>query len=42
MNLRFEELDHNNLDRARIIDRSDISEDFVDTVVTLMELVPLF
>ena len=38
MNLRFEELDHNNLDRARIIDRSDISEDFVDTLDTLMEL----
>ena len=38
MNLRFEELDHNNLDRARIIDRSDISEDFVDTLDALMEL----
>lgn len=38
MNLRFEELDYNNLDRARIIDRSDISEDFVDTLDTLMEL----
>lgn len=38
MNLRFEELDHNNLNRARMIDRSDISEDFVDTVDTLMEL----
>ena len=38
MNLRFEELDHNNLNRARMIDRSDISEDFVDRVDTLMEL----
>ena len=38
MNLRFEELDHNNLNRARMIDRSDISEDFVDTVDTLMEI----
>ena len=26
MNLRFEGLDHNNLNRARMIDRSDISE----------------
>ena len=38
MNLRFEELDHNNLNRARMIDRSDFLEDFVDAVDTLMEL----
>ena len=38
MDLKFEELDHNNLDRARIIDRSDVLEDFVDAVDTLMEL----
>lgn len=38
MNFRFEELDHNNLDRARMIDRSDVLEDFVDTLDTLMEL----
>ena len=38
MNLRFEELDHNNLDRARIIDRSDVSEDFVDTSLRLWSI----
>ena len=38
MELEFEELNHNNLDRAHVIDRSDISEDFVDTLATLMEL----
>ena len=38
MKLGFEELDHNNLDKAHMIDRSDISEDFVDTVDTIMKL----
>lgn len=38
MNINFEELTHNNLNRARVINRSDVSEDFVDTVDTLMDL----
>ena len=38
MNLRFEELTHRNLPDACQIDRTDVSEDFVDTASTLLSL----
>ena len=38
MNLEFEELTHQNLSDACKIDRDDISEDFVDTALTIMDI----
>ena len=38
MNLRFEELTHRNFPDACQIDRTDVSEDFVDTASTLLSL----
>lgn len=38
MEIELYELTHENLDSVSKIDRSDISEAFVDTVSTIMEL----
>lgn len=38
MDIKFEELNQGNLYKARMINRSDISEDYVDDIDTLMEL----
>ena len=38
MEIELEELTHQNVEAVRRIDRSDISEDFVDTVDTIMEI----
>lgn len=38
MDIELEELTHQNFEEARRINRDDVSEDFVDTAETLMEL----
>ena len=38
MNIKLEELTHKNFEAVSRIDRSDISEDFVDSVDTIMEI----
>lgn len=38
MQIELEELTHGNYAEARLIDRDDVPEEFVDTVATLMEL----
>ena len=38
MDFQFEELTHENFGAVRLIDRSDVPEEFVDTVDTIMEI----